>query len=71
MAILLRSDVRAGDLPQEPNRSNIQSDVTTFQYVINAAEAVYNYCGKGLQAPGWAQLGFKTPVQDPNNGAGS
>lgn len=57
MAILLRSDIREGDLPGEQGRSTILSDVTSYKAVFAAAGATYDYCGKGLHLPGWAQIG--------------
>ena len=58
VAILLRSDVHQGDLPGEIGHSSITSDVSSYNSISAAARAVYDYCGKGLRSPGWAQVGM-------------
>lgn len=74
MAILIRADVREGDLPGERQRSSLLNDVTSYKAIFQAASAVYDYCGKGLHLPGWAQVGMfheiirmqQTPCYNPD-----
>lgn len=54
----MRSDVHPGDLPGERERSPLVRDVSSYLDIVTAAEAVYNFCGKGsVRVPGWAVVG--------------
>ncbi|KAL9012518.1 MAG: hypothetical protein Q9173_002731 [Seirophora scorigena] len=56
LAILMRSDVYPGDLPREDGRSAVLSDETSYLAIVSAAQNVWDYCGKVLRVPGWAQV---------------
>lgn len=53
----MRSDVYPGDLPREGARSAVLSDETSWLTIVSAAQNVWDYCGKVLRSPGWAQVG--------------
>ena len=61
LAILMRSDVDPDDLPNDEVHSLVLRDVSSYEDIAHAAEAVYNICGKGLRVPGWAQIGKLCP----------
>lgn len=57
LSILMASEIHRSDFPGGPEPSELTSDVSSFRLVASAASEIYEFCGKGMLVPGWAQIG--------------
>ncbi|KAI4191067.1 MAG: hypothetical protein L6R41_000382 [Letrouitia leprolyta] len=53
----MASEIHRSDFPGGPEPSELTSDVSSFRLVASAASEIYEFCGKGMLVPGWAQIG--------------
>ncbi|KAL8801738.1 MAG: hypothetical protein Q9182_004277 [Xanthomendoza sp. 2 TL-2023] len=66
LAILVRSDVRPGDLPAADDQPSIANDISSYQAISSAAGRTWDMCGKGLKSPGWATVD-SAPAQEQSS----